>query len=183
MKPQNPTTPLLRGTPPCQEGSTNSPPAKGEYPARGEGVAKGESTALRQGVANRKSAQREGSRLNNLPALRTFRTASRHHLTPAEARLWAHLQRSQLAGRKFRRQHSVGEYILDFYCPAERLAIELDGAAHDSEMAQHYDEERDLFLRHCGIRVLRFENKWVFLQPDEVLTEIAKHFGWQKAHQ
>lgn len=170
-KPQKPTTPPLRGTPPCQEGRTNSPPAKGEYPERGEGVAK------------RESAQREGPRLNNLPALRTFRTALRHHLKPAEARLWTHLQRSQLAGRKFRRQHSVGRYILDFYCPAERLAIELDGAAHDSEMAQHYDAERDLFLRHCGIRVLRFENKRVFLQPDEVLAEIAKHFGWQKAHQ
>ena len=172
MKPKNPTTPPLRGTPPCQEGSINSPPVKGEYPERGEGVTKGEYPA-----------RREGPRLNNLPALRTFRTALRHHLTPAEARLWTHLQRCQLAGRKFRRQHSVGGYILDFYCPAERLAIELDGAVHDSEMAQQYDEERDLFLRHCGIRVLRFENKWVFLQPDEVLAEIARHFGWQKAHQ
>lgn len=157
MRPQNPTTPPLRGTPPCQEGSNNSPPVKGE------------------------SAKREGVRLNNLPALRTFRKTLRNHLTPAEAKLWTYLQRSKLAGRKFRRQHSVGRYILDFYCPAERLAIELDGAVHDSETAQQYDEERDLFLRHCGIRVLRFENKWVFLQPDEVLAEIAKHFGWQEA--
>lgn len=175
MKQQKPTTPPLRGTPPCQEGSfcspsatnedsfNNSPPAKGEYPARGEGVAK-----------------IEGVRLNNLPVLRTFRKELRNHLTPAEARLWAYLQRSQLSGRKFRRQHSVGRYILDFYCPAERLAIELDGAVHDSEAAQLHDAERDLFLRHCGIRVLRFENKWVFLQPDEVLAEITKHFGWQK---
>ena len=144
-------------------------PCQGGVPRKGGGGSQG--GAPRQG---------EGVRLHNLPALRTFRKELRHHLTPAEAKLWTHFQRSQLAGRKFRRQHSVGGYILDFYCPAERLAIELDGAAHDSETAQRYDEERDLFLRHCGIRVLRFENKWVFLQPDEVLAEITKHFGWLK---
>lgn len=152
-----------------QEGRTHSPPAKGEYPARGEGV-----------TPAREKAVADGARLNNLPALRTFRKALRNRLTPAEARLWAYLQRAQLEGRKFRRQHSVGGYILDFYCPSERLAVELDGAAHDSDMAQQYDRERDRFLRHCGILVLRFENKWVFQQPDAVLAEIAKHFGWRE---
>lgn len=171
MMRQNRTTPPLRGTPPFQEGSShNSPPAKGEYPARGEGVI----------PTKRDPAQRDGVRLNNLPTLRTFRKELRSHLTPAEAKLWTYLQRAQLEGRKFRRQHSVGGYILDFYCPVERLAVELDGAAHDSETARLYDEERDLFLLHCHIRVLRFENKWVFLQPDCVLAEIAKHFGWQE---
>lgn len=176
MEPKNPTTPPLRGTPPLQEGRTNSPPAKGEYPVRGEGVApaKGEYPAREKAVA-------DGARLNNLPALRTFRKALRNRLTAAEARLWTYLQRAQLEGRKFRRQHSVGGYILDFYCPSERLAVELDGAVHDSDMAQQYDRERDRFLRHCGILVLRFENRWVFQQPDAVLAEIAKHFGWQEA--
>lgn len=171
MTQQKPTTSPFQCTPPCQEGSfclPNSLPAEGEYPDRGEGV-------------QEQRSHRDGVRLNNLPALRVFRKELRAHLTPAEAKLWTYLRRSQLAGRKFRRQHRVGGYILDFYCPAERLAIELDGAAHDSEMAQRYDEARDLFLRDCGIRVLRFENKWVFLQPDEVLAEIVRHFGWQKA--
>lgn len=76
--------------------------------------------------------------INNLPALRFFRKALRHNLTPAEAKLWTLLKGSQLAGRKFRRQHSVGNFILDFYCPSERLAIELDGAVHDSDDAQAY---------------------------------------------
>lgn len=65
------------------------------------------------------------------------------------------LKGSQLAGRKFRRQHSVANYILDFYCPSERLAVELDGAVHDSFEAQEYDRERDLFLEQFGIKVLR----------------------------
>ncbi len=114
--------------------------------------------------------------MNNRPALRTFRNALRNHLTPAEAGLWTHLKKSQLAGRKFRRQHSVSNYILDFYCPAERLAIELDGAAHDTTSAQEYDHERDLFLKWFRIKVLRFENRWVFEEMEAVLGEIQKHF-------
>lgn len=118
--------------------------------------------------------------INNLPHLRTFRKELRNHLTPAEAKLWNLLKQSQLAGRKFRRQHSVGYYILDFYCPSERLAIELDGAVHDTEGTQEYDCERDLFLNYYRIKVLRFENKLVFQQTEAVLTEIRKHFGWLK---
>lgn len=114
---------------------------------------------------------------NNLPSLRTFRKELRNHPTPAEAKLWSYLRRSQLQGRKFRRQHSIKYYILDFYCPAERLAVELDGAVHYSPTAQEYDAARDLFLQSCGIRVLRFENKWVFLQPEQVLAEIASYFN------
>jgi very-short-patch-repair endonuclease len=120
------------------------------------------------------------SKFNNLPNLRTFRRELRNHLTPAEASLWTLLKQSQLDGRKFRRQHSVGGYILDFYCPVERLAIELDGAVHDTVSAQEYDCERDIFLKHCGIKVLRFENQWVFQQTEAVLTEIRTHFGWLK---
>src|SRR5215213_6964711 len=64
-------------------------------------------------------------RPHSRPYLQTFRTRLRKNLTPAEATLWKYLQRSQLDGRKFRRQHSVDDYILDFYCPGERLAVEL----------------------------------------------------------
>jgi very-short-patch-repair endonuclease len=66
--------------------------------------------------------------VNNRPELKQIRRELRHNLTPAEATLWRCLQNKQLAGRKFRRQHSVGSYVLDFYCPSEMLAIELDGA-------------------------------------------------------
>jgi very-short-patch-repair endonuclease len=133
--------------------------------------------------AKRESAEGERKsvlHVNNLPFLRTFRKELRNHLTPAEAKLWTLLKKSQLDGRKFRRQHSVGNYILDFYCPGERLAIELDGAVHNTESAQEYDRERDLFLNYFGIKVLRFENKLVFQQAEVVLMEIKKNFGWLK---
>ena len=116
--------------------------------------------------------------LNNCPELRTFRKELRNHLTPAEAKLWTMLKGAQLDGRKFRRQHSVGRYILDFCCPSERLAIELDGAVHDSEAAQQHDQARTLFLQHFGIKVLRFENQWVFKEPEGVLSAIRSEFGW-----
>ena len=118
--------------------------------------------------------------LNNLPRLRTFRKELRTNLTPAEARLWSMLKNSQLEGRKFRRQHSFSGYVLDFYCPSERLAIELDGQVHNSDEAIQYDYERGLFLRYFGIRVLRFENKWVFEEPAGVLDTIRASFGWER---
>ena len=117
-------------------------------------------------------------KLNNLPALRTFRKELRSNLTPAEAKLWSMLKNSQLEGRKFRRQHSFSGYILDFYCSSEKLAIELDGEVHFNERAEQYDHERSLFLKYFGIRVLRFENKWVFEAPEWVLGHIRDCFGW-----
>ena len=117
-------------------------------------------------------------RPNNRLYLQTFRTKLRQSLTPAEATLWRSLQRSQLDDRKFRRQHSVGNYILDFYCPAERLAIELDGEVHRNEIAELRDYERKLFLNYYGIKVIRFENFLVFDEMEYVLTGIRSFFGW-----
>ena len=121
-----------------------------------------------------------GGIFNNLPHLKTFRQELRHNLTPAEAKLWSYLQNSQLEGRKFRRQHSIGNYILDFYCPGERIAIELDGEVHFNEEAELRDQERTAFLNAFGVQVIRFENKLVFEQADWVLDEIKSWFGWEK---
>jgi very-short-patch-repair endonuclease len=117
--------------------------------------------------------------LNNLPDLRTFRRKLRSNLTPAEARLWSMLKNSQLEGRKFRRQHSFGGYILDLYCSSEKLGIELDGEVHFNERAAQYDHERSLFLRYFGVRVLRFENRSVFENREWLLREIRSAFGWR----
>ena len=115
--------------------------------------------------------------LHNRKYLRENRKALRGSLTPAEAELWNYLKGAQLEGRKFRRQHSVGNYILDFYCPSEKLAIELDGQVHQHVVAEQVDTERDKALQELGIKVIRFENKEVFQNPDAVLLEISISFS------
>jgi len=72
----------------------------------------------------------------------------------------------------------VANYILDFYCPSEKLAIELDGQGHFETTQAEYDRERDLFLNHCGIKVLRFENKVVYDNPEGLLENVKNEFGW-----
>ncbi|NNE99666.1 MAG: DUF559 domain-containing protein [Pyrinomonadaceae bacterium] len=127
---------------------------------------------------NPKSHKKSKSRFHNLPHLKTFRTELRNNLTPAEAKLWTVISRKRLDGRKFRRQHSVANFILDFYCPAERLCIELDGQTHFRGLKRLRDLERGLFLDNFGIRVIRFENKIVFQDLPWVISVIKGNFGW-----
>ncbi len=114
--------------------------------------------------------------LNNLKSLKPQRKHLRNHSTSAEATLWNYLKNSQLEGRKFRRQHSIEFYILDFFCPSEMLNIELDGQEHFEGYGLIQDEKRDKYLKSLNIRILRFENKQVFENIDWVLTEIINHF-------
>jgi very-short-patch-repair endonuclease len=101
----------------------------------------------------------------------------RRNSTDAEAALWLYLRAKRFAGFKFRRQHPCGRYILDFYCPAERLAIELDGGQHFDEAAQAYDERRTEYLRGRGIVVLRFPTHLVFTEGEAVIDVIALALG------
>ncbi|MFD2512552.1 endonuclease domain-containing protein [Pontibacter locisalis] len=115
--------------------------------------------------------------LHNRKYLKTNRQELRSSMTPAEAELWRHLKGGRLGERKFRRQHSIANYILDFYCPSEQLAIELDGQVHNNIIAEYADLERDQYLRKLNIRVLRFENKEVFDKLENVLQEIKDSFS------
>ncbi|MBK7394316.1 MAG: DUF559 domain-containing protein [Chloracidobacterium sp.] len=119
-------------------------------------------------------------RPHNRPYLAEHRTGLRKTLTPAEATLWKILKGSNLDGRKFRRQHSVGNYILDFFCVSERLAIELDGEVHCNALAEIHDQERKRYLTSLGIKTLRFENKLIFEETEYVLMRIRENFGWWK---
>ena len=112
----------------------------------------------------------------NHKSLLVARRQLRHNPTPEEVLLWDKLKNTQLQDRKFRRQHSVGRYILDFYCPSEKLAIELDGAHHFTVEGKEYDDGRTEFLNEMGIRVLRFPNSIIAQDIDGVLNEISKHF-------
>ncbi|WP_323756014.1 endonuclease domain-containing protein [Roseivirga sp.] len=115
--------------------------------------------------------------INNRPTLKEFRKNLRNNLTSAEATLWKFLKGKQLEGRKFRRQFSVENYILDFYCPSEQLAIELDGAHHYTAAGVEYDTERTKVLNSHGITVIRFENREVFEALEAVLERIKGSFG------
>lgn len=114
--------------------------------------------------------------LHNRKYLKTYRRKLRSNLTLSEARLWKALKGSQLDGRKFRRQHSIGNYIVDFYCPSEKLVIEVDGGYHNDEAVQESDRIRDLFMNEHSIRVLRVPNEAIRYQLDMVLETIRAEF-------
>jgi len=119
-------------------------------------------------------------RPHNKTILKPRRKQLRRNLTPAEAFLWSAIKNSQLAGRKSRRQHSVENYVLDFFCVTERLAVELDGEVHRNDVAEEYDLGRTLYLKSQGIKVIRFENFLVFQEFEYVLHRIQTNFEWWK---
>ncbi len=80
-------------------------------------------------------------------------------------------------GVKFRRQHGIGRYIADFYCPECNLVIELDGDSHYQVNVQEYDRERDYFMQALGITVLRFNNFEVMTNVEGVLVQITQQIN------
>ena len=108
--------------------------------------------------------------------LKDKRKHLRNNPTQAEAFLWGYLKNSQLEGRKFRRQSSTKNYIVDFYCPQEKLVIELDGDFHFDEKVMKDDRKRTQILEEEGLKVIRFENQEVLLNLDTVLSKIKSNF-------
>src|SRR5262249_9516226 len=104
---------------------------------------------------------------------RTDRRRQLRNPSPApEQLLWFALRNRQIEGKKFRRQHTVGRYVLDFYCAEAKLAIEIDGETHSSPTQGRYDDERTNFLSVQGIRVLRFSNQLIMRERASVLEAI-----------
>jgi very-short-patch-repair endonuclease len=116
------------------------------------------------------------NKIHNRKYLNQYRKKLRNNLTSAEATLWKALQKKQLMERKFRRQHSIMNFIVDFYCASENLIIELDGAVHLDFAQENYDYERTLQLEKLGFTVIRFENKEVFENLKVVLEMIKCNF-------
>lgn len=96
----------------------------------------------------------------------------RNRMPKAEIILWGKIRRKQIAGVKFRRQYSVDRFVLDFYCPELKLAIEVDGPIHDSPEGQVYDQARQQFMEELGIQLLRFTNADVYRNLEGVLATI-----------
>ena len=117
------------------------------------------------------------NRTHNILLLNRHRRALRNNGTAAEAALWNLLKNSRLHGRKFRRQHSIEHFIADFYCPAEKLIVELDGEVHNDPLRREYDAARDARLRELGFTIIRIENKLVFDETEFVLETITGAFA------
>lgn len=109
--------------------------------------------------------------INNIKKLFYRRKELRNNSTPQEILLWLKLKNSQI-GLKFRRQHSIGGYIVDFYCPSKKLVIEIDGSQHFVKDNQEYDKTRTEFFEGLSVIVLRFTNAEINTNIDGVLQKI-----------
>ena len=107
----------------------------------------------------------------NLKYQKQIRSQLRTNMPKPEEVLWQRIRRKQL-GVKFRRQHGIGRYIVDFYCTELNLVIEIDGNSHFSDEGKEKDAMRDAFLEALGIKVLRFTNEEVMKQTESVLEKL-----------
>ena len=110
--------------------------------------------------------------LRNDPTLKEQRRDLRRNQTDTERIFWSHLRNRQFCGMKFFRQYSIGPYILDFYSPAMKLAVELDGGQHNQTENKNYDAARSRYLKTQGIDIIRFWNHEVLLDIEGVLGEL-----------
>ena len=111
--------------------------------------------------------------LRNDPTLKQRRRRLRRNQTDSERALWAKVRNKQFFGIKFFRQYSIGPYIIDFYCPTVKLAVELDGGHHNQSDNREYDAARSEYLKTQGIDVMRFWDNEVLLDIQSVLSKLA----------
>jgi very-short-patch-repair endonuclease len=114
-------------------------------------------------------------KIYNRKSLKHYRRDLRKNQTPHETILWKKLKNKKLLGYKFYRQYSATNYILDFYCPKARLAIELDGSHHAEKDIREYDMIRTMHLESLNITVLRFWNNEVVNNLENVMRTIVMH--------
>jgi very-short-patch-repair endonuclease len=120
--------------------------------------------------------QKQRHHRHNVEAARDLRDRQ----TIAEVRLWEALRARRLEGIKFRRQHPIGQYVVDFCCPERHLIVELDGGVHDTQREQ--DEAREGVLITAGYRVLRFPNEAVLNELPSVLATIRSVAAEQRVY-
>ena len=112
--------------------------------------------------------------LYNKTGLKERRRELRQNQTLAEKVVWLHLRNRKLLGIKFRRQYSVDNYIIDFYSPELKLAIELDGNVHDEIKQMKYDNERQKYLESYGLKFLRIKNEELLGNPNKAFERIEQ---------
>ncbi|MDZ7968553.1 MAG: endonuclease domain-containing protein [Nostoc sp. DedSLP03] len=112
--------------------------------------------------------------LYNKTSEKEKRRSLRNNMPSAEKIVWERLKNRQIDGCKFRRQYSIDVFVVDFYCPELKLAIEIDGDSHFQEGAQVYDYERQCFLESKGTYFLRFTNQQVYQELEGAIAMIAQ---------
>lgn len=108
------------------------------------------------------------------PSNRELKRRLRSEMTPAEKKLWFQLSSRQFQSLKFRRQHGIGPYIVDFYCPEKGIVIEVDGDTHASGDEKLKDRQREIYLQSLGLRVIRYTNEEVLKNLGGVLEDMAR---------
>ena len=101
-----------------------------------------------------------------------YRRRLRKVATKTERLLWKYLKKKRLDGYKFRRQYSIDNFIVDFYCVEKKLVIELDGESHNRKEIQIYDKVRQEYIETFGIKIIRFSNSDIFKNIDQVIEDI-----------
>jgi very-short-patch-repair endonuclease len=109
--------------------------------------------------------------INNRSNLLYRRRELRNNPTQEEFLLWSRLKNSQ-TGFKFRRQHSIGGYIVDFYCALKRVVVEIDGSQHSQKENLEYDRMRSKYFKGLNVKVLRFTNEEINNKMNEVIQNI-----------
>ncbi len=114
------------------------------------------------------------TRLYNRTSEMEKRRSLRNNMPLAEKLIWQRLRGRQIENCKFRRQYSIGTFVVDFYAPEIKLALEIDGDSHFVDGANQYDDERTAFLVEKGAKILRFTNREIYEELDGVLEVIAQ---------
>jgi very-short-patch-repair endonuclease len=114
------------------------------------------------------------TKLYNKTSEKDKRQSLRNNMPPAEQLVWARLKGKQIGNCKFRRQYSVGVFVIDFYAVEIKLAIEIDGDSHFTDGAEVADRERQSSIESSGIRFSRFTNRQIYEELDAVVEEISR---------
>ena len=115
------------------------------------------------------------NQLFNKPYQKPIRKTLRKSMPKGEVVLWNKLKHSQM-GYKFRTQHGIGKYVVDFYCPQFKLVIEIDGGTHESNQTAVYDKQRQEYLESLGLIVKRYASQLIANNLNEVLIDIFSFY-------
>ena len=110
--------------------------------------------------------------LKGNPSQLSFKRSLRYNMTEPEKLLWSRLRSKQFNFLKFRKQHGIGPYIVDFYCPEKLIVIEIDGETHGEKTQVELDRQRDEYLSSIGVKVVRYTNREIMQNLEGVLGDL-----------